>query len=77
MFLQMFPQYEGSHLIGQMCREAFGFGVIEVTSQSDITMVEEDHEGSSAGDQHVGADIELLPLEEQRPLDVPEDEDTV
>lgn len=67
------PQYSIKvYLIGQVGGEVFGAGVVEVTGQSHVSMAKEDHVRCSAGDQEVRAHVKLLPLQEQRTLDVTE-----
>ena len=58
------------YLIGQVGREVVGVGVVEVAGQSHVSMAKEDHVRCGAGDQEVRAHIKLLPLQEQRTLDV-------
>lgn len=45
--------------------------VITDTRQPDITLGEKQHVWGRAGDEEVGADIKLLPFQEQRLLNVP------
>lgn len=46
-------------------------GVIEAKGKASVAMAEEDHVGHGAGDEQVGAHVELLPVQQQRVLDVP------
>lgn len=47
------------YLIGEMSREVFGSGIVDVTRQSDIPMTKEDHVGRSGGNEKVRAHIKL------------------
>lgn len=46
-------------------------GIVEAEGESGVAVAEEDHAGHGAGDQQVGTHVELLPVQQQRVLDVP------
>ena len=49
-------------------------GVVAVVleaGEADVAVLEEDQVRHGAGDQHVGADVELPPFQQQRVRDVP------
>ena len=46
-------------------------GIIKAEGEASIAVAEEDHVGHGTGDEQVGAHIKLLPVQQQRVLDVP------
>ena len=46
-------------------------GIIKAEGEASIAVAEEDHVGHGAGDEQVGAHVKLLPVQQQRVLDVP------
>lgn len=59
------------HLVGQVAAEVWGLGVVKAEGEAGVAVAEEDHVGHGAGDEQVGANVELLPVQQQRVLDVP------
>ena len=53
-----------------MATEVTGMGIIKAEGEASIAVAEEDHVGHGAGDEQVGAHIKLLPVQQQRVLDV-------
>lgn len=56
-----------------MASEVSGMRVVEAEGKASVAMAKEDHVGHGAGDEQVGAHVELLPVQQQRVLDVPAD----
>lgn len=54
-----------------MATEVAGLGVIKAEGEASVAVAEEHHVGHGAGDEQVGAHVELLPIQQQRVLDVP------
>lgn len=59
------------YLVGEMNGQIVRHGVVIGAGQADITLGKKQHVGCSAGNEEVRPDIELLPFQEQRLVDVP------
>lgn len=60
-----------TYLVGEVCREVAGIGVVKVTGRSNVTMAKEHHVRCGAGDEKVGPHVKFFAFEKKGVLDIP------
>ena len=65
-------QTHKTHLVGEMSNDVVAASVVVVYRQTHVAFVIQHQVGSHRRYQHVGSDVELLPVQQQRVRDVPE-----